>query len=325
MSDFKRLCKRDRFYWLIMAVFLLWIVIHTVMNMGIVQYALEESHYVHEMWDTHPQYRDMVGDLSEGIRIEMFALSEGIWTMLDVLLVALVAQAVKVLVQETGNRTEVQHIFPIKTRNVLTYHYISGLLLIGLPALLQVVLERLCMLYAEKTTDIIFEHAGSIWSGVMQTVILFMLQYSLLLCCRRLTNHIPAAIFTFGVLELGMMAVVGAFLKLDIISAVVYFLDFNIANILEDHIRNWIVIVGIIVVLVLVSYIADRKKDEAKNGFYAFPMAHWMILGIVFAEGCYGFYGAYDHIPKAVSWLLAAAASLVVTGGVYFVTRSKKI
>lgn len=113
-----------------------------------------------------------------------------------------------------------------------------------------------------------------------------------------MTNHVPGTIFTFIVTAIGfgMLVIWG----------------------------NWIIlfwgpsIYFAIILLIGLSYIADQEKDYARNGFFAFPIAHWMVMGIVFAE-IYFLSRGICSIPIAI------ATSALITAGVHFVARLKKI
>ena len=252
--------------------------------------------------------KDTAGGITIQIPIDMIQKM-----MVGLLGTAFVIQAVKLLLQETKNRAEVLNLFPVKSYSRLTYHYVSGLLVAGLPILIQSVLIWLKLLYTERTTDIIFEGTGVFWSYAAKSVIIFMLQYSLLILCRRLANHIAGTIFTFVVMESAIQTSVG------------YCLGIYWSNLVEDRVQNWIFWVIVTAILIILSYIADQKKDYAQNGFYASAVVHRTMMGIVFLEICYTFYYAFENVPKVVSNLLMIAASLLITAGVFFLTRPKSI
>ncbi|MBD5493453.1 MAG: hypothetical protein HDR12_03465, partial [Lachnospiraceae bacterium] len=71
------------------------------------------------------------------------------------------------------------------------------------------------------------------------------------------------------------------------------------------------------------SYVADQKKDYARNGFYAFPIVHWVMMGIVFAEIYFIFDDVFENIPQAVSFIAAITASILITAGVHFIAKLK--
>lgn len=229
-----------------------------------------------ELWNSYPELFNPVGVCLDEIP---YVSLERMVSM--TVIAAFIAQAVRLLVQETQNRTEVLCIFPVKSRNLLTCHYLSGLLMVGIPLL-------------------------------MQAAIIFMLHYSLLIVCKKVTNHVPGTICSFVVVEFAMEILAG------------YCLGMYWNKLAEDSILNWVFWAVATVILILLSYIADRKKDYARNGFYAFPIAHWVIMGTVFGEIYFIFYGVYGDIPIAVSFLVAIAVSILITTGVHFVTKPKK-
>lgn len=231
--------------------------------------------------------------------------------VLVTVIVIFIAQAVRLLVQETQNRTEVLRIFPVKSRSLLTCHYLSGLLMTGILLLMQTAVIRLDILYVEKNTDFIFSNKGQLWIYAGRAVIIFMLYYSLFIVCKKVTNHGAGTIFTFVVMKIAMEILTG------------YCLGMYWDNLAKNSIPDWVLEMILTAVLILFSYIADQKKDCARNGFYAFPVVHWVMMGIVFGEIFIIFYSAYEGIPKAVSFLVAIAASVLITTGVHFITKPK--
>lgn len=316
MSDLKKLFKRDRFYWGIMTVVMTLVVIYMLTNASgsyhklfhLEEY-LERSQYLHEIWNTYPELRNTAGVFSEELP---YLLLEHM--VLVTVTAALIAQAVRILVQETQNRTEVLRIFPVKSRNLLTCHYLSGLLTAAIPLLIQTAVIRLDILYVEKNTDFIFLSKEQLWIYAGKAMIIFMLHYSLLIVCKKVTNHVPGTIVTFIVVELAMPALAG------------YSLDMYWDTYLTvDSISKWLFVTIVTIALIVLSYIADHKKDCARNGFYAFTIAHWVMMGIVFGEIYYIFYFSYEDIPKVLSILVAFVSSVMITTGVHFVTKPKKI
>ncbi|MDE6319360.1 MAG: hypothetical protein K2M22_06600, partial [Lachnospiraceae bacterium] len=208
MGDLKRLFKRDRFYWAIMMVVMALVVIYMLTNVyGLHQKLfyledyLESSQYLQGLRDTYPE---LVGAYFDEIS---YSFLEYMGNM--TVIVALIAQAVRLLVQETQNRTEVQRIFPVKSHNLLTSHYLSGLLMVGIPLLTQIAIVRLDILYKEMNTDFIFSNKEQLWIYAGKAVIIFMLYYSLLIVCRKVTNHVPGTIFTFVAAKIAMEVLAG--------------------------------------------------------------------------------------------------------------------
>lgn len=313
MNDFKKLFRRDRFYLGIVMVIMVLAVIYMLTNVyGLyhklfhLEEYLERSQYLQELWDTHP----MLGNLDSAYLDEIpYWFLEHMVSM--TVIVALIVQAVKLLVQENQNRAEVLRIFPVKSRNLLTYHYLSGLPVVGIPLLMQIAIIRLDILYVEKNTNFVFSNKEQLWIYAGKAVIIFMLHYSLLIVCKKVANHVPGAIFTFVAIEFAIYLLVSHGLD-------IYWNDLG-----EDNIFNWLFWAVVMVVLILLSYIADQKKDYARNGFYAFPAVHWVMMGIVFGEIYFIFYGAYEDIPKAVSFFVAIAASVMIIAGVHFIAKPK--
>lgn len=308
MSDIKKLFKRDRFYWGIMTVIMAIVVIYMLTNVSgfyhhkffhLEDYA-ELVEWMRLFCDNHPEL-----ECSFWNEITQLRYQDGIYLddisneflkhmALVTVIVILIAQAIKLLVQETRNRAEVQRIFPVKSRNLLIYHYLSGLFSIGILLLIQIVLIQLDILYLEKNIGVIFTNKEVLWSYAGFSILLFILHYSLLLACKKVTNHVPGTIFTYAVAELAGWY---CFIKLG---------------------SPTVLIASVPVVLILLSFIADQKKDYARNGFYAFQIAHWIVMGIVFAE-IYFLSRGIRSIPIAI------AASALITTGVHFIARPKKI
>lgn len=312
MSDIKKLFKRDRFYWGIMTVIMAIVVIYMLTNVsGLYHHKffhledyLERAERLRDIWDHNPENLRASWNehpqlhYQEGIYLDEISNDFLNHMTLVTVIVVLIAQAVKLLVQETHNRAEVLRTFPVKSRNLLIYHYLSGLFTIGILLLIQIAFIRLDILYLEKNTNFIFYNKEDLWSYAGFTILIFMIFYSLLLVCKMVTNHVPGTIFTFIVTAIGfgMMVIWGSWIIL--------------------FWGSWIYFT--IVLLIVLSYIANRKKDYARNGFYAFSITHWMVMGIVFAEICFLFCGVCS-IPIAI------AASALITAGVHFIARPKKI
>ncbi len=314
MRDMKRLCKRDRIYWLIMALIMLGLTAYMTFNvMGdFLNETRESVRRAIVFCSEHPEAEKLAGELNK-----VWLPVDIIWMMMTGILgVSFAGQAVRMLLQETKNREEVMNLFPVKSRSRLTYYYVSGLITIGVPALIQMVLLRLNMLYLEKKEGIVFEDfegTDFFWSYAVKTGIIFMLHISLLILCRRLTNHIAGTIFTFIVVELAMYVSVGRCLG--------WYWD----NLLDNRVWCWIFWAVMAAAFIILSYIADRNKDYARNGFYASPAVHRIMMGIIFAEGCYVFYGTYENIPKLLLYMWVFAASVLITAGVHFLTKPKSI
>lgn len=319
MSDLKKLFKRDRFYWGTMTVIMTLVIIYMLVHeygsshkLFYLEDYLKWSRYLHEVGDTRPELRDPAGLLDE---IPYMFLDR----MVSVtVIIALIAQAVRFLAQETQNRAEVLRIFPVKSRNRVTCHYLSGLFTVGIPLFVQMAILRLDVLYVEKNTDFIFSNKEQFWIYAGKAMIIFMLHYALLILCRKVTNHVPGTIFTFIVLELGMLELAG------------YCLDLYWNNLMEDRPWNWMFWAIVTIVLILLSYIADRKQDYARNGVYAFTIVHWVMMGIVFGEifsifpSGFEDFPPFNVIPRAVSYFVAITVALLTTAGIHFVTKPKK-
>lgn len=319
MSDIKKLFKRDRFYWKIMMVIMAIVVIYMMTNVsGLYRHKffhledyLESVQWSRTFQDNNPELlRDFWDEhlqlhYQEGIYLDSISNEFLNHMTLVTVIVVLIAQAVKLFVQETKNRAEVLRTFPVKSRNLLIYHYLSGLLTIGILLLIQIALIRLDILYLEKNTDFIFYNKEDLWSYAGFTILIFMQYYSLLLVCKTVTNHVPGTIFTFIVtaIAFGMM-LIGEYWIFPFWAFEEFWIDFTIYF-------AFILLTGL-------SYIANQTKDYARNGFYAFPIVHWMVMGIVFAEIYFLFCGICS-IPISI------AASALITAGVHFVARPKKI
>lgn len=323
MSDLKKLFKRDRFYWVIVTVSMTLLVIYMLANINAdgmyhtlfnIEENLERSQFMHKLWDADLRNLELMkprtpdGGFFNNIPLMFVEHMVPVTVM-----AALIAQAVKLLVQETQNRTEVLRTFPVKSSNIVTCHYLSGLLTAGIPLLVQTAIIRLDILYVEKNTDFFFMMKEQLWIYVVKAMIIFMLHYSLLIVCRKATNHVPGTIFTFIVVEFAMQPLAG------------YCLGMYWNNLADDSIKNWVFWAFVTVLLILLSYIADQKQDCARNGVYAFPAAHWAMMGAVFGEIYFIFHSTFEDIPKVVSFFVASAASLLMTAGVHFVAKPKKI
>ena len=314
MVDFKKIFRRDRFYLGIMMVIMALVAIYMLTNVDDVYHRLfylkgyfERAQRLQVIRDTYPERFDpSVAYLDE---IPYSFLQQ---VVLVTVIAAFIAQVIKLLVQETQSRTEVLRTFPVKSRNLLTCHYLSGLLMVGIPLLTQIAIIRLDILYVEKNTDFIFSNKEQLWIYAGKAVIIFMLYYSLLIVCKTVTNHVPGTIFTFVVAKMAMEVLAGYCLGI-------------YENLAEENIFHWVFWAIEAVILILLSYIADQKKDCARNGFYAFSIVHWVMMGVVFGEIYFIFQGVYEDSPKVMSVFVMIAVSILITAGVHFIAKPKNI
>ncbi len=136
MSDIKKLFKKDRFYWEIMTVIMAIVVIYMMTNVsGLYQHKffhledyLERIQWTRTFWDNNPELlRDLWDEhpqlhYQDGIYLNSISNEFLNHMALVTVIVVLIAQTIKLLVQETKNRTEVLRIFPVKSRNLLICH-----------------------------------------------------------------------------------------------------------------------------------------------------------------------------------------------------------
>lgn len=294
MSDIKKLFKRDWFYWLMAAVIIFFLGVTTYLASRTIGMRLNE---------TGGKFYDLFYDIFYNV---MELLTPWIlWT-------AFAVQAFKLLIQETKNRAEVMNLFPIKSRNILTYHYISGLLIAGASMLTPAFIIRRHCISIEIRTGIAFESADILWSYVTKAIIIFMLFYSLLILCRRVTNHVAGTVFTFILFKLVMEILAGRYLGM--------YWD----NMADDRIHNWLFWAVLAAVFIILSYIAEEKKDYAMSGFYAFPMVHLLVMGIIFVGTCHIFYDLSENIPRISAWSLIITAALLVAAAADTFIKAKE-
>lgn len=312
MSDFKKLFKRDRFYWVGVAVIMTLFLIYWMSKISVYGAyhklfnkadALEKLQSFYAFQETHPNSPSNfpVSD------IPFFYVDFMVnWTVI----VALVAQAARLLAQETRNRAEALRTFPVKSRNIVTWHHLSGLLTVGIPLLIQTAILRLDIWYVERNTDLLFKNKEQLWSYAGKGIVLFMMLSSLLILCRKITTDVPGTIFTFIVVEFAMIVLE-------------YYL-----NLYDAKIPNWIFQAITAAVWILLSYVADQKQDLARNGTFSFTIVHWLIMGGIFGSIHFLFFDFFDALSQfatAVSFLLSVAISLLMTAIVHLITRPKKI
>lgn len=314
MKDFKRLLKRDRLYWLVMAGVMLWVTIKILVEeygfdhrLFDLSSFLEISEYSYSLQEKYPELfepRDVFY-----WEIPDFVLESLIF---EITQVVLFAQAIKIVLQENKNRTEVLRTFPVKSHSLLTYQYLSGVILTCIPNLIAMTIILADTCYVEKNTNFIFINKWETCIFPAKALILFLMHYSLLILCRKVTNHIPGTVFTLVVAELGVWL---ASINMDL---------FNVME-ATVSIGGWVCMAILAVAFLVLSYIADWKKDDAKNGVYAFTIVHWFMMVVIFIEVNWMFDGIYENLPKAVVRLMAILVALFVTGGVHYIVKPKKM
>lgn len=320
MSDMKKLFKRDWLYWVIVTAVMTLFIIYTMANINAdgsyhslfnLEDTLQQSQYLYELQAAHPelQHHGIFTYIPYEFMDEM---------MKSTLIMAMIAQAVRLLVQETRNRAEVLRTFPVKSRNMVTYHYLSGLLTVGIPLLIQMAILRLDMLYIEKNTSLLFENKERLWLYAGIYMITFMMFSSLLILCRKVTTDVPGTIFTFFVVLLAWLVLA------------VYFTERQWYALLLNSIPTLLFYAILSAVWILLSYLADQRQDYARNGIYSFTAVHWVMMATIFAIIYSIFYTTFRQSPRlaeisrGVAILVSAAISALMTAGAHFIARPKK-
>ena len=133
-----------------------------------------------------------------------------------------------------------------------------------------------------------------------------------LILCKKVTNHMAGAVVTFFVGGIGILLLADHFLP-------IVFEDF--AG--EGDSVVWLMSAGVAMVCIVLSYIADRHRDEARNGVYSFAVVHWIMMAVVFVEVFFIFCGAYDNLQTVLRSTVAAVMAAAITGGTHYLTRPR--
>lgn len=314
MSDIRKLFRRDRLYWLIMAVLLMGTMIYTV--------GTEWLPYMHAGITLLQNRTEQLNEILQGdLQVVCHPGTFLFFMLQNVLAVALVGQIVKTALQETKNRREVQGVFPIKKRNIFVYDYVSGLLLIVIPALIQLIPMKWIYVYVEEVTGVNGMNYAIAEEYILRIIVFFLLEYALWMLCVKITNHIPGAMVVYALIHFAIRIITDA----DLYEWLWADPEFAYEN---PYMRSKACAVCALVALILIilTYLADQRKDFARNGVCAYWPIHWMVLALVFGELCYVLHDAvYWRTPNMIVYCFAVILALAITVGLHHFTKPKNV
>ncbi len=319
MKDCLKLWKRDRVILLLLLVAIVGAafisITHELKFMGQklfdLKYFEEQRIRIESYLETHPEARNDVNTFWDIQDLLDYIL---ITTDSMIVMFAFFALAIKMGVQEKASRVVLNRMLPIKSRNQLTYQYICGILLAGIPLVIPNFILKMHFMYVETNTVFEFSGVSLISTYMIKAMIAFVFYYSIFILCRRLSNNIPGTILMFVV----------AFGFMDLCLSRT---TWNQPIIIETSgFEFWMTAVVAIVLIIFLTYLADSRKDDARNGCFAYRWLHYLIMGMVFCEVLAITIGGYDvipQVPRVLFWLIDIICAAAVTAGLHYVTRPK--
>ena len=146
----------------------------------------------------------------------------------------------------------------------------------------------------------------STWGIWAPSLIDGILVYALYIFTKYATNHLAGHSFTFGMFMLsGFMVYATAPLDIG-----------------RVNLRPWIGIAGI-VILVILAYICNQKKDLSASGFFAFRSVQYVTMLLVFINLILIFWESGSGYHMVVRVLYTAVLSVLITVGANYVMKPK--
>ena len=338
MQNIKKLWKRDRIYWLILTVILLVAMGYTISrewSFSIDTYVNGLNHYK-ENWGQpgyetiYPGYETIYNYHNGDISKVYDPLSLVLDMSITFFYVVFFGMTIKCVLQETKKRREVQKVLPMQYKWRMGYDYVSGLVFLAAAFVLQAVLVKVAFAYVEKETGINCMTWNYFLPFYGKTAIALLTEYSLVCVCVKITNHIPAAAATYGLLKVACTTLLqlgrwplGTIWCIEMMIRQYMYPDSDMHDYGNPMI--WVWMAAVAVVLILLIILAERKKDLAVGGFYAFRTVQWIMLGILFfCLACWFRETGYLFTSKVIVWLYTIVPSAGFTVGAYFLTRAKK-
>jgi hypothetical protein len=310
MSEYKNLLKRDR-------IFLLCLI---GVVMLILFFGLKDCYQSYCAWFSWGQEEL---ELILGHSIEQTSENDAAWEIFGMIYsdmigsifgIVLLAVIIKWAVLE-GKKGEVfQKLLPIKARTYLTYDYLCGMVFIWIPILFSAMVIRIFdrQFPISGVTDMA---DGTFGKEVLKLLLIYSTLYCLVVFAKKITGNIPAALLS-------------AFL---IFIAVLISVDLKICNL---DVWDWydptqsdgyLCMIPIALILIMLSYWCDRKRDLARNGWFSFRPVHIIMVLLAFYDMAGIFYNCEIAFNAALNIVLSILLAGVISVGFYYLTSSKSL
>lgn len=203
-------------------------------------------------------------------------------------------------IMEGKHGKEFQKLLPVKGKNCITYDFICGILLVWIPVIISWSFMDGWM-KGFNNSDYAEWMFGKIYSMFMVNTFL----YVLLVFSKRITNHIPGAVFSAFIIWFGLYCIQAYTGK------IVFF-----GEGLPPGSPGAIVLMAMTVICIILPYLCDKKSDISGSGVFSFKTAHYLILGIMLAELVTVFIGIFSG--TAIGKTAGAAVGILLSGAVAF-------
>lgn len=222
------------------------------------------------------------------------------------------AQVVKWHMLEGKHGKEFQKLLPVKGESYITYDFICGMILVWVPVMIGWFLADNWLKAWLNYSD----YSLMIFDSVCSLLVINTFLYVLLVFSKKITNHIPGAVFSAFVICLGLYCIQWY------TERIVFFYSYLP---LESY---GVVLMGAMTVLcIILTYLCDKKRDISGNGVFSFRAAHYLILGMVFVELAAVFLPimgstAAGRVPGVAGSVLLAGA---ISFGIHYIARPQNI
>lgn len=227
--------------------------------------------------------------------------------MKAVFFIVAAAQITRWHIMEGKHGKEFQQLLPVKGKNCVTYDFICGILLVWIPVIVSWPLMD-GWIKVFDNSDYAVWMLGKAYSLFMVNTFL----YVLLVFAKRITNHIPGAVFSAFIIWFGLCCIQAYTRK------IVFF-----GEGLPPGSPGAIVLMAMTVICIILSYLCDKRRDISGSGLFSFKTAHYLILGIMLAELATVFIGIFSStaMGKAAGAVIGVLLSGAVAFGVHYVAK----
>lgn len=234
-----------------------------------------------------------------------------------IFLVVIAAQIIKWNVLESRNGKEFQFLLPVKSQSYITYDLICGVLLVWVPLFLTACGQ---MIAIDKTLHYdLAAHWGNVGGKMLEYIAAYSLIYCLIVFARKISNHMPGALFAAFVIW--ATPTIAAILFGDAGLQQLCTFDFGTA---KGKTEQLLIYLSITIAFILLSYWCDGKRDHAGTGVYAFRTARYLMIAASFADLALIFYEGlpiYGNLLGALRIAVAVLLAGVIAVGINYLIK----
>lgn len=313
----KKLFYRDRAFWFIWATGAIMILV------GIILAFVEETKMYEEIF-TRLAGKDFLpaDGFAESIHNgDMYGISYHFLNAALILTWAMAAVwCVIWFIREKSGGREFQKLLPVKTKTVLHYEVLMGILGIGLPMTVYAVAMGILEVYnGNKVLLLVGNERLSVLACVENVSMMYfqflsisLTVYYLLLLARYLTNHVPAMVFTFVVL----FVLITSFMWL--IAEALVFVEVPYL-VWSDCVAPFLCCIF----CVILCYAMCEKKDLSASGFFAFKIVQYLVMVVFWIELFNLLRNNITYYHNIINIIAAVIITLAIGAGSYYLVKPK--